>query len=285
MKKLMFAAAVAAGFAAFGEGLESSNTVGFNTKAVEAAKFYILGVQFEATDGTMDINKLVTGFTGESQLQNENFTATAPQIQIPNSTTGGYDVYYYLVDGWYDNGTEDGDFKPGWCDSNGVIAGDAESDLDGVIPAGVGMWVKDVLNSENFQQAGQVPADSSVAVSAPANFTLRTNPFPIAFNLNDSTKVTCANLTAGDIEDDDFTSKASQIQVPNATTGGYDVYYYLSNGWYDNGTEDGDFKPGWCDSNGVIAGDAEADLDGNITAGQGFWTKGVGATFTMTFTK
>ena len=65
MKKVMFAAAVAAGLVAFGE-IESNNTVGYNTKAVDAAKFYILGVQFEATDGTTDINKLVSGFTGES---------------------------------------------------------------------------------------------------------------------------------------------------------------------------------------------------------------------------
>ena len=35
MKKVMFAAAVAAGLVAFGEGLESNNTVGYNTADIQ----------------------------------------------------------------------------------------------------------------------------------------------------------------------------------------------------------------------------------------------------------
>ena len=46
---------------------------------------------------------------------------------------GAYDYYYYLNDGWYDNGTTDGAFKPGWCDQNGMIAGEDGADADGVL--------------------------------------------------------------------------------------------------------------------------------------------------------
>jgi len=283
MKKLMFG--MAAALALCGMAIESSNIVGYQTKAVEAGKFYILGVQFEGVGVEADVNKIVSGFTGGSLLEDDDFTKTAPQIQIPNAR-GTYDVYYYLKDGWYDNGTEDGDFKPGWCDLNGVIAGDAESTLTGLLEAGVAMWVKDVQAAESFQTAGQVPSDDRIEVTAPANFSLRANAFPQAFNLNDETQVEYSGLTAGDLldEDTDFTKVASQIQVPNAK-GTYDVYYYLSNGWYNNGTEDGDFKPGWCDLNGVIAGDAESTLTGEVSAGQGFWTKGVAAPFTISFKK
>ena len=278
--------------------MESANIVGYNTKDVTAAKFYILGVPFEATDGTTDINKLASGFTGVSQeVLGDSFTAVAPQIQMPNAG-GGYDIYYYLTDGYYATGEVDGGGdpvyaqKPGWCDFNGVIAGDDVAELDGLLTAGVAMWVKDVQNSEAFQTAGQVLNDSDLTVNAPANFTLRANAFPVVFNLNDTNKVVFAGLAGvsqnelGDV----FTASAPQIQVPNVG-GGYDIYYYLTDGYYATGEVDGGGdpvyaqKPGWCDFNGVIAGDDVAELDGNVPTGQGFWTKGVGSAFTITFKK
>lgn len=243
-----------------------------------------MGPQFEGTDGSTDINKLISGVTGGT-IEDENFTQTAPHIQVPNATTGGYDLYYYLNDGWYDNGTEDGGFKPGWCDKNGMIAGEDGADADGVLIPGVAIWIKDPNLAETFQQAGQVPTDASVAVSVPVSFVLRANAYPVEFNLNDSTAVTFSGLTGGTIEDENFTQTAPHIQVPNATTGGYDLYYYLNDGWYDNGTEDGDFKAGWCDKNGMIAGEDGSDADGVVPVAAGFWAKGVGSAFTITFAK
>ena len=295
MKKLMIAtAALCAAVGA--SALESANTVGFDTKACTAAKFYIFGIQFEATDGTMDINKLASGFTGVSQDElGDSFTAAAPQIQVPNGI--GYDVYYYLTDGYYATGEVDGAGDPvyaqkaGWCDFNGIIAGDEAADLNGVLTSGVAMWVKDVQNTETFQAAGQVPNESTVMVSAPQNFTLRANAFPLAFNLNDASKVTFAGLTGVSQDElgDNFTASAPQIQVPNGI--GYDVYYYLTDGYYATGEVDGSGDPvyaqkaGWCDFNGIIAGDEAADLTGNVASGLGFWTKGVGSAFSMTFKK
>lgn len=278
MKKLMFG--MAAALTLCGMAIESSNIVGYQTKEVAAGKFAILGVQFEATDGTTDINKLISGVTGVSQLEDENFAKLAPQIQVPNAK-GAYDYYYYLNDGWYDNGTTDGAFKPGWCDQNGMIAGEDGADADGVLIPGVAVWIRD-LNTATFQQAGQVPTDQ-VTVDVPATFVLRANAFPVAFDLNDTTKVSFEGLKGvNQLEDENFAKTAPQIQVPNAK-GAYDYYYYLNDGWYDNGTLDGAFKPGWCDQNGMIAGEDGADADGIVPAGFGFWAKGVGSEFRITF--
>ena len=273
MKKLMFG--MAAALALCGMAIESSNVVGYDTKDVEAGKFYIFAPQFETTEGTSDINKIVSGFTGASYAEfGEDFVKVAPQIQVPNDK--GYDVYFYITDGYYEGGKE----KAGWCDSAGTIAGDVEALLSGELLSGVAMWVKDVQNAESFQQAGQVPTESTVSVDAPVGFALRANPFPIAFNLNDAT-FTCEGLPQISYAEygEDFVKYAAQIQVPNDK--GYDVYYYITDGYYEGGKE----KAGWCDSAGTIAGDAESLLSGLVPQGQGFWTKGVGSAFKMTFTK
>lgn len=67
---------------------------------------------------------------------------------------------------------------------------------------------------------------------------------------------------------------APQIQVPN-TAGGYTLYYYLNNAW---DTVNNKEVAGWADDVGNL-------VSGVIPAAQGFWTKGVSASFTLRFTK
>ena len=287
MKKIMFGLGAALALVACAD-IESSNVVGYNTKACEKGKFYILGVQFEGTDGTMDINTLVSGFTGVDYDDDSAFKATAPQIQVPNAK-GGYDIYYYLNNGYYIDADGNEAEKPGWCDLAGTIAGDEEAGavVDGTLISGTAVWVKDVGADETFVQAGQVPADDSIEITAPVKFALRANAFPVAFNLNDTDKVSFSGLTPVPYDEASaFKQTAPQIQVPNAA-GGYDIYYYLSDGYYITADGEEDVKEGWCDLAGTIAGDAEAGaiVSGDISAGQGFWTKGVGSEFKMTFKK
>ena len=145
MKKLMFGMAAALALCGMAD-IESRNTVGYNTKGVEAGKFSIAAVQFEATDGTTDINKLVTGLTGVSYAEyGENFVSVAPHIQVPNAK-GTYDLYYYLTDGFYIDANGQEAEKPGWCDAAGTIAGDVEAGarVTGDVPAGFGFWTKGV---------------------------------------------------------------------------------------------------------------------------------------------
>jgi hypothetical protein len=144
-----------------------------------------------------------------------------------------------------------------------------------------------VQDAGEFIQAGQVPNDDTIEVTAPASFALRSNAYPLAFNLNDSSKVEFSGLVGVNYDDDfAFRQTAPQIQVPN-TKGGYDIYYYLNDGYFVNEQGEDDEKAGWCDLWGTIAGDVEAgaEISGDIAVGQGFWTKGVGSEFKMTFKK
>ncbi len=287
MKKLMFGMAAALALCGMAD-IESKNVVGYQTKELEKGKFYILGVQFEGMDGVVDINKICSGLIGSDYDDDFAFRSTAPQVQVPNAK-GGYDIYYYLNDGYFVNEQGEDDEKAGWCDLWGTIAGDDEAgaEISGELSLGVSAWVKSVQNAGEFLQAGQVPSDDTIEVNAPASFALRSNAYPVAFNLNDATKVEFSGLTGVDYDDDfAFRQTAPQIQVPNAK-GGYDIYYYLNNGYFVNEQGEDDEKAGWCDLWGTIAGDEEAgaEISGDIDVAQGFWTKGVGSAFKMTFKK
>jgi len=291
MKKLMFGMAAALALCGMAD-IESSNTVGYQTKELEKGKFAIAGIQFEGTDGSMDINKLASGLTGVSYAEyGADFVSVAPQIQVPSADGVGYDIYYYLTDGFYidDDGNELE--KPGWCDAGGTIAGNVAAGalVSGELISGVAIWVKDAQDSETFTQAGQVSAEESVQVDVPKTFVLRTHAFPVSFNLNDDSKITFTGLTPASYAEDGsaFTEKAPQIQVPSADGVGYDIYYYLTDGFYidDQGNELE--KPGWCDAGGTIAGNVAAGalVSGDVPAGFGFWAKGVGSNFKITFKK
>jgi hypothetical protein len=281
MKKLMFGMVSALALCGLAD-IESSNIVGYQTKNLEAGKFAIAAIQFEGTDGSMDIGKLISGFSGVSYEEyGDDFVNVAPQLQVPNGV--GYDIYYYLTDGWFDDGTEAGGSAAGWCDQFGVLAGKG-AEVSGELVPGVAMWVKSNTTTEVYQQSGQVSEVGSITIDVPTTFALRASFFPIAFNLNDATKVSFEGLVQASYEQygDDFVSYASQLQVPNGI--GYDVYYYLTDGWFDDGTEAGGSAAGWCDQFGVLAGKG-AEVSGDVPAGQGFWAKGVGSTFKMTFKK
>ena len=246
----------------------TESIVGYTSKEAVKGKFLIVGAQFDAVKGGRAINDLVSGVQGVDFDDAKTWKTTAAQIQIPS--TSGYDVYYYLNDGWYDNGTTDGDYKAGWCDGDGNIA-------DREIDSMVAFWFKSVPSDATATIAGAVPSSKeAVDVDCPENFALRANAFPKAVALNSDAMQT-VGITGVDYDDQNvWKANASQIQIPSTT--GYAVYYYLNDGWYDNGTTDGDYKAGWCDGDGNIVNDV-------IPAGQGFWTKGTTGAFKLLFTK
>ena len=129
MKKLMFAAAVAAGLAAFGEGIESANTVGYSTTAVAADTWYMAGVQFTdtATGTGISLNDFMKGdFEAKAFWDDE--ASIAPQVQIYGAS--GYTAYYYFSDATLANGE-----GTAWADGGG----DAVSVT---IPVGGALWFK-----------------------------------------------------------------------------------------------------------------------------------------------
>lgn len=116
----------------------SSDVVGYTAKEAEQGKFIIMGAQLErlADSGRdMKINGLVTGLTGVVYDSDDLWLDTASQVQVPSAT--GYTTYRYLNDGWYDDGTEEGAYKAGWCDVGGVLVSDS-------IAAAQGFWTKGV---------------------------------------------------------------------------------------------------------------------------------------------
>ena len=136
MKKLMFAAAVAAGLVAFGEGIESANTVGYNTLDWMAkSTYYMMGAQFETAAGaSLKLSEIDFGDLSAAPLFEEffdedmNIVGTAPQVQVPNASSEGFMPYYFLQDGSETYG-------PGWVDAVGNPA-------DPTIPVGRGCWFK-----------------------------------------------------------------------------------------------------------------------------------------------
>ena len=117
MKKLMFAAAVAAGLAAFGE-IQSANTVGYETKqAASAGTLMLAAIQFDEVGGTtMDVSKAVVPSVAPAAYDensdyayDENWYKSTAQIQIRSGSD--WTVLYYTSCG----SDPDGNPVAGWA--------------------------------------------------------------------------------------------------------------------------------------------------------------------------
>ena len=262
MKKLMFAAAVAVGFAVFGDGLESSNTVGYNTDTITATKFNMVSVPFESTDG--DGFKLNQCLAGVNLVGTAN-PATADQIQFWNAAAGTYENWYYY---------EAGDEYTGWWDEATAMKMFEDQYPEG-LPAGTAFWYKSAASASNGSVilSGQVPVAASVDVEIlKGKFNMVANPYPVAFKLNDALQVSWANAHG---TSDPAT--ADQIQIWNAAAGTYENWYYY---------EAGDEYTGWWDEATAMKMFEDVYPNG-LPAGKPFWYKAAAGTgtFDITFTK
>ena len=235
--------------------ISSANVVGYTTKAVEAGKYYLVGTQFDeagtTTAGRTDMNKLISlSSTLTPGLYDDNFK-TAPQIQV-QKPAGGYNMYYYISDGTDDNDDELG--YDTWCDKDGY-----ELDDSAKLALGKGFWFYSPSTSGTITTAGQVSEAPSTTISFPANlFTIICNPYPTAVALQSLT----TSATAGLYDDNFKTAPQIQVQKP---AGGYNMYYYISDGTDDNDDELG--YDAWCDKDGY-------ELEGTqIEAGAAIWIK------------
>ena len=120
---------------ALADGVSSQNVVGYTAIDAAQGKFIITAAQLENVgEGTRAINDLVKGVTGVYYDDDNLFKTTAAQVQVPAAV--GYNTYFYLEDGWYDDNGNDG-YKPGWCDGSGVL-------VDTDVPVAQGFWTKGV---------------------------------------------------------------------------------------------------------------------------------------------
>ena len=253
MKKLMFVA-TAALCAAVGFGdITSQNVVGYATGTLEQNKFTIKAIQFEdVTSGVVDVNKVLSGFSGVDFDTALAFKLTAPQILV-QAKGGGYNTYYYLNDAYIE--TTDST-KAGWADGAGNYV-----DLE--LTPGTAVWVKVPGGDAEATMAGNVSAAMEVPVTVSADtFTLVGNGYPAEVVLNGK------QMTSGDIMGVDFDAAlafkliAPQILV-QAAGGGYNTYYYLNDA-YIEATDS--TRAGWADSAGNY-------VEPKIPVGAGFWVK------------
>ena len=270
MKKLMFAASAAicatVGFAV--DGVQSNNIVGYNMTKLEPGKYFIGAAQFEDVEsGTVDLNKVVSGLTSEPFDDEDVFLKTAPQIQIINAK-GTYDIYYYLSDAYVVEGDNAGARVEGWSNDVGEYA-------DVKLTSGTAFWLKTNGASDQNIVSGAVCGEDSVDVKIPqSSFKLVANAFPMVLELN-GPNVSCDGIAEIEFDDEDlFLTTAPQVQVQKEN-GGYDVYYYLCNGWDESESKR---VPGWCDDVGCI-------VKPEVSVGRGFWAKGVSSDFTFSFSK
>ena len=247
--------------------------VGYAKKGLFANKFAQVGAQFQnIKDGTLLLDETISGLPGVDFDDKSVWKTTAPQIQIVQAD-GNPLVYYYINDGWYDNGTKDGDTKPGWVDGRGDI-------VDLTITPGAGFWLWNT-NSEDQEMNGAGQIEGQASDDAPVAggiFSINANIFPETIDLNDASKVAFTDIVGVDFDDKNaWKTTAPQIQIVQAD-GNPLVYYYINDGWYDNGTKDGDTKPGWVDGRGDIA-------EVVIAAQSGFWLWAKTGAFTITYKK
>ena len=162
MKKLMFTAAVAAGLVAFGEGLESVNTVGYGQSNLRSGATMVTPQFAPMTGNTISLDSLVP--TGENLSDNID-------IRVLDAYGRTVDGCTYIWNDW----TAD---EPCWADE------DFEK-VEGVTFApGQGLWVYGKNTSQGLRSAGQVGLQD-VVVTLRSGGTPTGNPFPVSVDLQD----------------------------------------------------------------------------------------------------
>ena len=168
MKKLMFAAAIAAGLVAFGEGIESANTVGYNSGTSGADNNFIT-VPFNAVGfNTADIQQIgiSDGGAGTIGWGTENFSIWEG---LPTAVEGS--GFFYWDASMDVTGTETACY---WGDASGAKASFSIAPGQGV--------VVNCAADLSFATAGDVPMTTvSFTTIADNNFT--GNPFPQAIDI------------------------------------------------------------------------------------------------------
>lgn len=248
MKKVLFAAALAATFGVFADGIESSNIVGYQTTTVKANDMTMIGPQFvDCVNATgLAIQNIQGNFLGGETM------GDADNLYVWDKDNG-YVVYYYGF--WGD--PENPDWDNLWYDGNDEATEEA-------IKPGQACWYVRKGESIDVTFAGQV-FDSNVSIPVKANdMTMFCSPYPKALAIQD---LPVANPVGGETMGD-----ADNLYVWDATNG-YVVYYFGF--WGD--PENPDWDNIWYDGN-----DEATEVE--ILPGQACWYVRKGVATSIAFT-
>ena len=232
MKKLMFAAAVAAGLVAFSDGIESANTVGYLDKDVsqglsnQMPTFEIVGAE-----GT-DISKL--------KVMDEDGNPLSGEITIQF-----YDQYGFLAENytWWKGADVDEGMDDGWFDD------DMEEPKSRELALGEGFKIYTTYEGATIQYAGEVNT-AEVAIPIPMGLSSLGNVRPTDLNLSTLLPVD---------ENGDAVSGEITVQF-------YDQYGFLAENytWWKGADVDEGMDDGWFDD------DMEEPKTRALTGGEGF---------------
>ena len=251
MKKVMFAAAVAATMFAMGDGVESC-VVGYNTGTIES-KYQVFGVNFTKPEGGNYTLDDLFAYDAEKMTAAHAF-ADADQIQVANAT-GGY-VNYYLLDGYNGKGKN---FNPEYVGKWGAQGNNTPANAE--VPPGTVFWYvrKDATKGAlPITFSGAVTDLGSTELPVTSKYRLICNPYSAPLYLNQHLSIN-GGTQAHAFADGD------QIQVAN-TTGGY-VNYYLLDGYNGKGKN---FNPEYV-GKWAAQGNNTPATDANIPVGKGAW--------------
>ena len=262
-------------------------------------QYRLMGVPWKTCANSYNINdllKLDKLPTYEIQNWDNPMTellANAPQLQVRKGSA--YDTYFWVKNGWTDDGSEEGAFVEGWCNSDGIHARPGEDiSPDGTLTPGVGAWFYNPLDEGTTTptMSGAIETDD-YELDCPIDFSIRALTVPRSVTVNDKNLLQFTNIdTTYEIQNWDnpmteLLANAPQLQVQVLGGSAYDTYFYVKNGFYDDGSEDGAFIEGWCNQDGMYADPTAPDIDpdhnGTIPAGSAMWTKGVSSAFKIKF--
>ena len=201
MKKVMFAAAVAAAGLAF--GIESANTVGYTTTT--ARQGYTLFVPAFDNIGSegLDIQKIVPN-TEDAGVNIQTFTASATDDE----------VFYYVPSG---------KAGPGWYTSG---RGTAATWANKTFAKGEGFMAYFPTANITFNVSGEVSLEAKTLNNVRSGYTLMGNFRPVSYSIQ---KIVPATEEAG-VNLQTFTTSATDDEV----------FYYVPTGkagpgWYTSG--------------------------------------------------
>ena len=230
MKKLMFAAAVAAGLAAFGDGIESANTVGYLNQTVVGSGITWALSTFKQTDNALESQTLASFAlpTDQSFLSGDSIV-----LEIYNES-GSLEGDYSFVD--ESNASTYGLTKPGWYPLSKMQnweATDADWSNDVVVPFGKGVIITSAEADTPMTFAGEVVNEAKSFDIVGGGITWTGNATPKDLKLGDLALPTDQGFLSGD---------SIVLEIYNASGSCDGEYSFVDEG---NASTYGLTTPGW----------------------------------------
>ncbi len=220
MKKVMFAAAVAATMFAMGDGIESG-IVGY-MDITKKGNYSIGGSMFTAPDGASiklyDIQPVLSGTITKALMKNQYISC----LKTTSSNTDRDQTYYYYDGKWY--------YKFAASDGSSWAADEVVPESK-TFPAGTAfLCVFGQAKFTGLQYAGHVNMgeEGYITWTKPGNYSFAVNPLPRDIKLSEITPVLTGSITKALMKN----QYISFLKTTSSNTDRDQTYYYYDGKWY-----------------------------------------------------